>query len=246
MIEEDLAYPNAPIIEAVIDFRVAARDGLTVEDLLLVTECLKPEYPEVVPLTRGTAQIDVGQQQLSTIEIVPMGYTCQTARKDWIYQAQLGGLSVSRLRPYTHWPELRKEAQHVWDKYSNVVRPTAINRVGLRYINRIDIPQTTIDLEEYFGTYVRISPDISAGINHFYFQVQIPQEDIASVCIINCAGLPPPKPDTLSILFDIDLFTDVSVNLAADDAWSLLETMRKRKNTIFEASITDRTRELFR
>jgi uncharacterized protein (TIGR04255 family) len=249
MIEQEFAYPNAPITEAVIDFRVAARDGLTVKDMLPITERLKPEYPDIAERHQATAALDVAQRQ-SHIEIVPIGYAAHATNKDWIYQVQVGGLSVSRLRPYTCWSDLRNEARRIWGIYCDVLQPTAINRVGLRYINKIDIPDSKIELDKFFRTWVKVSADIAGKVHGFYFQVQITQEDIECLCVINCTILPPPPPppppDIVSILLDIDLFTAKPINFSANQAWELLESMRLRKNTLFEACITDRTRELFR
>jgi uncharacterized protein (TIGR04255 family) len=47
-------------------------------------------------------------------------------------------------------------------------------------------------------------------------------------------------------VLDLDLFRDVRWDPADDDAlWAFMERLRVRKSEIFEASVTDKTRELF-
>ncbi len=77
-------------------------------------------------------------------------------------------------------------------------------------------------------------------------QLHLPQPDLEVMCILNSAMLPPTRSDAISILFDIDLFKASAVPQEEQEIWGLFEQMRIRKNRIFEGSITDKARELFR
>jgi uncharacterized protein (TIGR04255 family) len=77
-------------------------------------------------------------------------------------------------------------------------------------------------------------------------QLQIPQDDIDAMLVLNEAFEPQQDPDIVSVILDIDLFRDVHLPGDEEELWALFEQLRERKNEVFEASITDRTRELIK
>jgi uncharacterized protein (TIGR04255 family) len=75
-------------------------------------------------------------------------------------------------------------------------------------------------------------------------QLNIPQRDIKSTLLLREMAVPPASPGVASIVLDIDLFR--SDEIPPDDVgiWAFLEGLHARKTDIFEACITDRTREV--
>jgi uncharacterized protein (TIGR04255 family) len=59
------------------------------------------------------------------------------------------------------------------------------------------------------------------------------------------AIIQPHKPGFVSIVLDIDVFREYQSPANEDETWSTLDRIRDIKNEIFEACITDKTRELF-
>ncbi len=62
--------------------------------------------------------------------------------------------------------------------------------------------------------------------------------------ILNEAMVPPPRPDVASVVLDIDVFKPGLKLESDDEVWDVLETLRLRKNLIFEGCITNSMREL--
>lgn len=94
-------------------------------------------------------------------------------------------------------------------------------------------------------TVPEVSPDLpQQGLQTFFMQLQIPQQDLDCMLIINEAFTQPATPEVITIIFDLDLFRQQIWNSDDEDIWSFLEKLRYRKNEVFEASITDKTREL--
>ncbi len=62
--------------------------------------------------------------------------------------------------------------------------------------------------------------------------------------VINEAIAPPTNPEIVTVILDLDLFRQEVWDSNDEDIWHFLEKLRHRKNEVFEASITDRTREL--
>ena len=73
--------------------------------------------------------------------------------------------------------------------------PEAIERLAVRYINRIDVPSPGIDLKQYFRTSPEISPDLPQELSGYFMQLTLPQPDLGGAVLINQAIIPPPKPD---------------------------------------------------
>jgi uncharacterized protein (TIGR04255 family) len=132
--------------------------------------------------------------------------------------------------------------------------PKGVTRAAMRYINRIDIPDaaTDIRLEDYLRTYPEFSVDFpeNSVMNNFFMQLQLWQQDLGCWLIINEAPEVSTEEGTLSVRLDLDLFREqYEEPWPVDDdtmVWEFLERLHDRKNEIFEASITNRTRRLIR
>jgi uncharacterized protein (TIGR04255 family) len=56
---------------------------------------------------------------------------------------------LSRLPDYPKWEEFATEALSLWGKYAALTKPVEIQRIGVRFINRIPIPAQAGDLNDY-------------------------------------------------------------------------------------------------
>lgn len=151
----------------------------------------------------------------------------------------------SRLAPYDRWETFQSEARHLWDLYRSILKPAAVTRVAVRYINQINIPRSGVELKDYFRTGPEISPDLEQRLDACFMQIQIPQDDLNAKLSITQALVPPSAPETVSVLLDIDLFRTTDLPKTEEEIWLLLGKFRKRKNQAFEACIKNETRRLF-
>ena len=102
-----------------------------------------------------------------------------------------------------------------------------------------------MELKDYIRTVPEVSPDLSQNaLQTFFMQLQIPQRDLDCLLIINEAIAQPVNPDFVTIVFDLDLFRQDVWDSNSEEIWQFLDKLRDRKNEVFEASITDKTREL--
>lgn len=238
-------YPKPPITEAIIDLRVELPSNSDVEQLKKAHD--GKAYPEVKPLRTATGHLEVGKQVSTTATSKQIGYWFRSANGGHqIYQARLDGFTMSRLAPYERWQPFRDEARRLWNVYKAAVDPQRVVRLAVRYINRIDMPLPLDDFKDYLRTCPEVSGDLPQGLAGYFMRLQMPLDDIQSLCLLNEAIIEPAAPNVVSVALDIDLFR--TANLPDDDEaiWGVLEQLRARKNSVFEACITDRARELFR
>lgn len=247
-------YSRAPITEAIIDLRIAPAQGFSIEDLAPLREVVEDRYP-----THEEEHVQYQQMAFIGADLLQAGGGHQlngfrfisTDKRETFY-ARLDGFSFSIQAPYDRWESFRDEARSLWDLYSSVAMPEGITRAAMRYINRIDIPDTTaVRLDDYLRTYPEVSADFpeEGDWSNFFMQVQLWQKDLGCWLVVNEAPDVPPAEGVLSIRLDLDMFREqYEEPWRADDAvvWEFLERLHDRKNEIFEASITNRTRRLIK
>jgi uncharacterized protein (TIGR04255 family) len=238
-------YENAPITEALLDIKVELPGTLSLQVLESIHNRVRDKYPGKANRNYVESQFSVGDQVSATAKQTPMGFAFSSQDGKQVFQARRDGFTFSRLRPYGNWAELRDEGRRLWNIYREIVNPERITRVAVRYINQIDIPGPAIDYKDYFRTTPEVSPSLPQGLSGFFMQLQFPQPDFEGLLILTQTAVPPPHPDTSSVVLDLDVFKAVTESPSDAEVWDLLERLRNRKNEFFEGSITDRTRELF-
>lgn len=236
-------YSRAPITEALIDIRAELPDGVTLATLIDVHSSIKADYPMLENFLIVQGQMVAGASVGATASQTQVGYIFSSSDQKQIFQARLDGVTFSRLAPYDRWETFRSEAQRLWSIYQSATKPKRLSRLGLRYINRLDLPFPFEDLKDYLRTVPEVSPDLPQGLSGYFMQLQIPQEDLSSMLILNQALIPPPTPNVVSVLLDIDIGREIELP-DTEAAWDVLEQLHTRTDQVFEACITDRTREL--
>ncbi|MGA7954867.1 MAG: TIGR04255 family protein [Gloeobacterales cyanobacterium] len=243
MIESDRrVYTKAPIIEALIHIGIQPPEGKSFSVTENVYPYIKEDYPDREEIQRAQIKFDQGLMEPS--QVVQVGYKYSTSDKKQILQAQIDGFTFSRLAPYTTWEDLRNEAQRLWKFYQESVAPLAITRLAVRYINKLDLPLPIRDFRDYLRTYPEVSSDMPIGLEGYLMQLQIPYPEQQAIVTLSQTLLPLSTPEFISIQLDIEVTS--SQVLGDEDSWATLEKLRTIKNEMFEASITNRTRELIR
>lgn len=241
-------YPNAPIVESVLDIQVEPSEGVTLENIDTFHDHVKDRFPKKEKRARGMAQIRISEQGPSfdspSVNLVSFLYSSIIEKK--IVQAGLNGFSFNKLKPYESWEIFSSEAHQLWDLYIKIAQPIKIKRMALRYINRIEIPLPISDFKEYILTIPEIAPNLPQGLASFLMMLVIPNPEIGATAIINEVMETTTVQQTLPIIFDIDVFKDVNYNINYDELWKEFDQLRIFKNDIFFNSMTDKAKELFK
>ena len=242
-------YKNAPITEAVIEIRIQPPERFDKTAVERLAESFKLDFTKQAPmrlLQMGVAAQSQSEEAVSfTSSQGIIGYRLSKADDSRILQVRRDGLAYSHMAPYTEWATFRTEARPLWEKYRAAVPDVKLARCALRYINRVDIPAIKIEPYDYFTLYPKIPEQLpQQDVMGMAMNLQMPQHDLECVAVINQALLEPVKPGHISIVLDIDVFRLGIESWQDSEVWTFLDKLRDRKNEIFEACITDRTREL--
>ena len=238
-------YKRPPITEAVIEVQFAS--SVEKESLEKLQKRLLEDYP-VPPLTEFLVEFEVSDT-VSKAKQVFAGYRLTSGDSADVVVIGPGRIGHSRLPPYQGWESFVERARRNWDIWKRIVGWQPIKRIGVRYVNRIDIPnveESLINLEEY----LTVAPQLPQGaglppMNHFAVNVQVPLGIGNFKVILNVGSMPSPLVKTTSFLLDVDVSLDSELPTADEPIWAVIGEMREYKNRIFEASITDKTRALF-
>ncbi len=241
-----MTYNNPPIVEAIFDIRV---NNTEISNLSQIEE-LKNSILKDFPIANkrinfeGKIELNTKDDNLSSShQTNATGFIFSNKVNNRKIQFRTDGYTCNFLKPYTNWSEFSELAFLYWDKYKEFAEPSAVTRIALRFINKIEIPLKEFKFETYLNNVPRIPKSFPQTFHRFFNQMQIPcgyknTEAIISQTFEN------PESNYLPYIMDIDVFHQI-IMLANEDFHKEFDQLRIFKNRIFEDLITDKTRELF-
>jgi len=239
---------RAPIVEAVIEIRSGAARPWNEEDTLQIIKNNIPEYPSVEDAHGFSHSFSIGPDQNSSQEYADLGlkgFRLTSEDKRYIALFNVENFTLSRLSPYENWSLFSIEAFRMWNLYKNISGSCEINRLGLRFINKIPLPSFELN----FGDYLTLPPTSPEKLDlpflGFFHQDTMLVPDYGYR--INLIRTIQSSPDGgLNILLDIDILIEDNI---ADENNILLkhfEEMRFLKNSVFFNSMTNKTLEMLK
>lgn len=155
----------------------------------------------------------------------------------------------SRLAPYKGWDEFAGRIQRDLLAMKRDVGQRSLERIGLRYRNRIDVPVELSTQICRYEDYLKVKidlPNLLDPSNGFEWRVKKEFPALGLTAYIMSGVMEPVLPMMGAFLLDIDISAQVDETVKHADIVGTLVKMRELKNDIFERSITDIARESFR
>lgn len=241
-------YKRPPITEAVIALTFA--ETIDSRDLDKADSHFGRLYPHHQDIRNLNVQVmmpttpELGPD--TTIQKDEMGHRRSSDDETQIVILWPTSFIFSHLAPYPGWDDFFERFVRDWALWKKVIGYRKIRRVGVRYVNRIDIP-ISVDVthyEEFLNLYPKI-PDELGPVFAYGIQTQLPYPEIDGRITINSASIPSPLLGHASFIFDQDIFKEINIPQLEDGLYKLLNEIHVKKNAVFEACITYRARELF-
>lgn len=236
---ETIAYQRAPVVEAVLEFLFDV--VLSKNDLERISKKLTVQFPRVQDQSKFAVAFSPTGVNINQS---PYGYKLSSTNDLKIVILRPEGIAVSVLAPYSGWNELKSQGESVLKAANKVTGRRQIRRVGVRYINRLDIPSKDVDLSEWLNLQVAIPQNLGSILSEFSARVVVPSSD-GLTTILSFATVPSPLADNTSVMLDIDVFSERDIPLADQEFWNFVDILRKKKNSVFENCVTDRMRQEF-
>jgi uncharacterized protein (TIGR04255 family) len=227
-------YPNPPIAEAILDITTAHDARQEIDTTWLSTA----EFPLRQPLMQARVEIGV---QPPRFEQEFLGILAESSDHKSRIQVRRNGLSMHRLAPYTTWDDQVANLRRHWSAYRSAVGAHQIQRLGVRYVNKIPLPSGFSDFGEYVRTIPLIADGLNTSLSSMLMRLEIPYpERQATVLLTEVVAR---EGGGVFLILDIDAVRLVPVDEA--ELWEALSGLHDLENDIFESSITDAARRLF-
>lgn len=239
---------NAPITEAIIDFRIKARSDLHAEDFAAVKDEVSKRLPKVEEMRGLQATIQVQKEEGKPLVLQDLGlqgYFFKSGDEKVVAQFRIDGFTFNRLRPYTSWEDIFPQAMELWRRYSEVARPLAVTRLAARYINHVPLPAGAGNFDLYLRAAPQVPSELPQYISGFLTRVTVhnPEDDIAAH--VTQALQTISDTQRLTVILDIDAYKEA--DFAPDDPAieRTLNQLRMFKNLVFFNSVTEETLRQF-
>jgi uncharacterized protein (TIGR04255 family) len=243
--------PNAPIVEAALGIQARAESPWEAPTVSQKIKATLPEYPKIASHNQIVQEIKLRPKkapETTTQDLGWNGLRIQSEVKPHIAQFNRDGFLFSRLHPYETWESFLAEAQRLWQLYVDIARPTQVQQISLRYINRIDLPPKDMEFEDYIQPAPQAPQNMNVPFYGFFHQdiLAVPGHDY-SINIIRTIQHPEdPTTHGLGLILDITVMTIQPFALGPEALEKRLPEMRWLKNEVFYGSITEKALKSFK
>lgn len=236
--KEFARLPNAPIVEAVIQWQAATTKSLDATEL---QSELAMRFPDFSLHTQHRLEAGV-KGTSSGVELHQRshwdGFRMTSKDDKYVCQWKADTLVFSRLAPYEDWESFMTAATPFWNAFQTMSATVSLERLGVRFISQIALKSG-----EKISDYVKRVPPPLKGLGlrskSFFHQDTIPIGDypyeVRLVRVLQPAQ-PPMSPET-SLIVDIDVSTTEATSM--DSVEFRLNEMRFLKNAVFFAFMHD-------
>ncbi len=229
---EVLASP--PLIEALCEFFFAPQTtwDWTLPDRLYAQ--IRDEFPVKTQTDSVTFPFHVTPNQSVAQPGTRAPDRVQFKRADGSAMVQVAPLLlvVNHLKPYQEWERFRELIIGMFSRYADLVGPWKVQRIGLRYINRVLLPERPCDLSD-FVTVVNqsLSGVLARPLSGFYQRYELEHDQPAGT-LVHQSGIVR-EGDQEAIMLDLHFISAVEV----DEASVLVPWLNDAHDRIGEAFV---------
>ncbi len=235
-------YRQAPIIEAIVEFRY--ENPLEESALEKFSLALEKFYPDSEPQPHVDIHVNIDSREVLKKEEV--GVIRSNPDQTQVVVIRPKSVTCSMRAPYKDFESFNSQIEDVWDISHKAVGFRKLVRVGMRYINRIDLLDEggIINYEDFLNLRISLPEDFTPISSYdINFTFQIP--DIKSRARIISTVKHDIVINHASFFLDIDIGRTYELPQKKADVSLILQDMRIQKNALFEQFITDKSRALF-
>lgn len=237
-------YSHPPIVEVLVEVRLVSE--VSTAKLKKVHDRIAGKYSNSKMEVQTEAKVDFAARSATFVDKPPI---FQLSTADQTDLCVLSVLSFAWLRraPYEGWEPFRDRISGQLAVALKAAGAPKIGRLGLRYVNRIDVEfkDGLAHYEDYLNFRI-LHGELLEPTQGFQWHLVKEFSDLGLKANVQSAVVDQEIPGMGAFTFDIDVYTEIDVPQLADDILTKLEAMRTLKNSIFEAGVTDYARKQYR
>jgi uncharacterized protein (TIGR04255 family) len=239
-------YKKAPILEAALEFRwqperpldaIRASAGLSVFSGF--------EAPKERKLVNATLDLQGGQISQESKEV---GFELTLKDGSQIVIIESDKFVFVQRAPYDQWQNFSQRALSFLEPVALGLGVSEFNRIGVRFVNRIDIPQVSganVNTDDYITVKFDGPRQDRGVVREFQMRVVKPTLKDGISYALGVATSASLLPDHTSIILDIDVFTEGPTPASGEVFAKVLSEMRDEKNEIFHSCLKKPAVDLF-
>src|SRR6185503_9127717 len=239
-------YENPPLIEAVCEFRFEPDQPWDWTIPGLVYDKVKKEFPKKKQLNVLEVGVHADPEVSQSVKGAVARMQFLSEDENAFIQVGRNLLGVNHLQPYPTWGKFQKMIKNGLAVYREVAYPKAINRIGLRYINRLEIPKEQVKIEDYILAMPTVPQPVPQIFARWLQRVEIPFEDVNGLMVIQSGSLDQDDPEKILFILDLDFITLDVRKINLDDTFEWVTQAHDEIEKTFESCITDKMRALFK
>lgn len=238
-------YKNPPLVEAVCEFRFAQSTEWREDLIESFYSTLLENFPNKetrvlnnvhVQATQKRAEMQMQQKPLQVFW-----------NKDKTMLVQVGHqyLSIHSLKPYPSWNKFSLIIQQVYSSLKNFMQIQKFDRIGFVYIDKIEIPEETLKLEEYFNFFPHIGPNLPESLSLFNMSCDIPFNGNRDICRVSLGSTIPEKEKSSAFLLTTDYFLIDSSQIQPEQVLEWISEAHEHISDLFKGIITGKLESIF-
>lgn len=221
---------NAPIVEALAQINYEIGRPVEQSD---INTFVKPYS--------GFTFEDINQVQIAP-NVPPVlnffGYSMSEPKTGEFIQITKQFLAYSQTAKYTDWAKFRISILNTLATFLTVTPVINVNRIALRYNNKISIPYDLHNFGEYMKVFPQLGEVSKFGPESINLQYTMPMSKYDARANVTLR-FDQNALDTWIAVLDIDVFKTGNFKPNIDDLMIEFDRLRLAKNEIFKKSLTD-------
>lgn len=251
--EEFPRLAKDPIVEAMIVFAARVEGHWSVESTKPLFEAIGKNYPKAQQLNAARL----------TFTFAPPAIAAAPEPEQGVKQEDLGwagsrlisedekqvvtfgrdGVTFSRLAPYPGWTAISTEATRLWSLFAAHTKVSSIERMHVRYINRLEVPSGHFDPGMYFTGFGAPPAGMERGAFLHQDSLHLKQSPLYMVNVVRTFDAGGIRPDAVPLIIDLEGVRAEPFPAEPDIISQRLAEMHALKNKAFFASVTDAFRD---
>lgn len=150
---------------------------------------------------------------------------------------------VNQLWPYASFAEWSPLLDDVVARYVSAAHPKGVRKLGLRYVNKIEVPGEVFELEDYFTIYPKLPESLSDPHGPFIVRVESYPPAHPGRTLITSFGSSVSDDGSPTILLDVHVTREPDEG-SMDSIAPFISGAHDDIVSAFESFITDRTQAL--
>jgi uncharacterized protein (TIGR04255 family) len=236
---------RAPIAEAVLEVRARAQVHWEKDEISRKIAEKVPEYPatmaehgienKINTSPNVSGELDVP----SNVGIQWQGFRCQPPGVPQVVRFTRDAFLFSRLQPYENFDTFLQEGLRLLQLHWEIAKPGDIQRLGLRFTNRIIIPPNG-RLRDYFTAPPREMSKLKLPLSGFYHNdsIVVPGHPYAGNVVKTMQVFPEATKLPPALILDLSVYVLGPLPFSVDSISVHLKNMRWLKNKLFFGNLT--------